>query len=410
MAPEYGATCGFFPVDAETIDYRKPSGRKADRVKLVTAYAKAQGLFRTAKSADPVFTATLTLDLADVVPSMAGPKRPEGRVALPAVAAGFSAAMTSEYKKAADASHRYAVENRNFDLGHGDVVIAAITSCTNTSNPSVLIGAGLLGRNAAAKGLKAKPWVKTSLAPGSQVVAEYLANSGLQLDLDKVGFNLIGFGCTTCIGNSGPLPEEISKSINDNGIIAAAVLSGNRNFEGRVSPDVQANYLASPPLVVAYTLAGTVTKNLAVEPMGNGKDGKPVYLKDIWPTTREINALMKKYVTASIFKKRYADVFKGDTNWRKIKTVESETYRWNMSSTYIQNPPYFEGMKKEPEPIVDAVDARILAMFGDKITTDHISPAGAIKLTSPAGKYLRRHQGRPPHFHHYSNRGGNHPK
>ena len=277
MAPEYGATCGFFPVDAATIDYLKTSGRKADRVKLVTAYAKAQGLFRTAKSADPVFTETLTLDLADVVPSMAGPKRPEGRVALPAVASGFAAAMTSEYKKAADASHRYAVENRNFDLGHGDVVIAAITSCTNTSNPSVLIGAGLLARNAAAKGLKAKPWVKTSLAPGSQVVAEYLSNSGLQLDLDKVGFNLVGFGCTTCIGNSGPLPEEISKSINDNGIIGAAVLSGNRNFEGRVSPDVQANYLASPPLVVAYALAGTVTKDLSVEPIGEGKDGKPVY-------------------------------------------------------------------------------------------------------------------------------------
>src|SRR5437588_723827 len=408
MAPEYGATCGFFPVDAETIDYPKTSGRSSARVALVSAYAKAQGLFRSAKSSDPVFTETLTLDLGDVVPSMAGPKRPEGRVALPAVAEGFATAMNSEYKKAADASKRYPVENRNFDLGHGDVVIAAITSCTNTSNPSVLIGAGLLARHAAAKGLTAKPWVKTSLAPGSQVVAEYLANSGLQLDLDKVGFNLVGFGCTTCIGNSGPLPEEISKSINDNGIIAAAVLSGNRNFEGRVSPDVQANYLASPPLVVAYALAGTVTKNLAAEPLGTGKDGKPVYLKDIWPTTKEINAFMKKFVTASIFKKRYADVFKGDTNWRKIKTVESETYRWNMSSTYVQNPPYFEGMKKEPEPIVDVVDARILAMFGDKITTDHISPAGAIKPTSPAGKYLLEHQVRPADFNQYGTRRGNH--
>ncbi|MGD0145083.1 MAG: aconitate hydratase AcnA, partial [Rhizomicrobium sp.] len=285
MAPEYGATCGFFPVDAATIDYLKTSGRKADRVALVSAYAKAQGLFRKSDSADPVFTTTLTLDLKDVVPSMAGPKRPEGRVALPAVAEGFAGALTSEYKKTTDAATRYAVENRDFDLGHGDVVIAAITSCTNTSNPSVLIGAGLLARNAAARGLKAKPWVKTSLAPGSQVVAEYLSNSGLQTDLDKVGFNLVGFGCTTCIGNSGPLPEEISKSINDNGIVAAAVLSGNRNFEGRVSPDVQANYLASPPLVVAYALAGTVKKDLAVEPIGEGKDGKPVYLKDIWPTT-----------------------------------------------------------------------------------------------------------------------------
>jgi aconitate hydratase len=408
MSPEYGATCGFFPIDAETIDYLKTSGRAPARVALVTAYAKAQGLFRTAKSSDPVFTETLTLDLGDVVPSMAGPKRPEGRVALPAVADGFAAAMTSEYKKGAEASKRYPVENRNFDLGHGDVVIAAITSCTNTSNPSVLIGAGLLARNAAAKGLNAKPWVKTSLAPGSQVVAEYLSNSGLQLDLDKVGFNLIGFGCTTCIGNSGPLPEEISKSINDNGIVAGAVLSGNRNFEGRVSPDVQANYLASPPLVVSYALAGTVTKNLAVEPIANGKDGKPVYLKDIWPTTKEINAIMKKYVTSAIFKKRYADVFKGDANWRKIKTVESETYRWSMSSTYVQNPPYFEGMKKQPEPIVDVVDARILAMFGDKITTDHISPAGAIKLTSPAGKYLLEHQVRPADFNQYGTRRGNH--
>ncbi len=266
-------------------------------------------------------------------------------------------------------------------------MIAAITSCTNTSNPSVLIGAGLLARNAAAKGLKAKPWVKTSLAPGSQVVAEYLSNSGLQKDLDKVGFNLVGFGCTTCIGNSGPLPEEISKSINDNGIVAAAVLSGNRNFEGRVSPDVQANYLASPPLVVAYALAGTVTKDLATEPIGIGKDGKPVYLKDIWPTTKEINAFMKKFVTATIFKKKYADVFKGDTNWRKIKTVESETYRWNMSSTYVQNPPYFEGMKKEPEPIADVVDARDP---GDVRRQDHHRPhlAGRLDQADVAGRQV----------------------
>ncbi|MGO4716478.1 aconitate hydratase AcnA [Bradyrhizobium sp. 2TAF24] len=408
MAPEYGATCGFFPVDKETIDYLKISGRAAPRVALVDKYAKAQGLFRTAKTPDPVFTETLVLDLGDVVPSLAGPKRPEGRVALPAVAEGFANAMAGEYKKADDAANRYAVEGRKDDLGHGDVVIAAITSCTNTSNPSVLIGAGLLARNAFAKGLKAKPWVKTSLAPGSQVVAEYLANSGLQKDLDKVGFNLVGFGCTTCIGNSGPLPEDISKSINDNGIVAAAVLSGNRNFEGRVSPDVQANYLASPPLVVAYALAGTVTKDLTKEPIGTGKDGKPVYLKDIWPTTKEINAFIKKFVTSKIFKKKYADVFKGDTNWRKIKTTASETYRWNMSSTYVQNPPYFEGMKQEPEPVTDIVDARILAIFGDKITTDHISPAGSIKLTSPAGKYLSEHQVRPADFNQYGTRRGNH--
>ncbi|MDQ8729561.1 aconitate hydratase AcnA [Bradyrhizobium sp. LHD-71] len=408
MAPEYGATCGFFPVDKEAIDYLKTSGRAAARVALVEKYAKAQGMFRTSASPDPVFTETLTLDLADVVPSLAGPKRPEGRVALPSVAEGFTTAMENEYKKAMELSQRYAVEGRPDDLGHGDVVIAAITSCTNTSNPSVLIGAGLLARNAAAKGLKAKPWVKTSLAPGSQVVAEYLANSGLQKDLDKVGFNLIGFGCTTCIGNSGPLPEEISKSINDNGIIAAAVLSGNRNFEGRVSPDVQANYLASPPLVVAYALAGSVRKNLAIEPIGTGKDGKPIYLKDIWPTTKEINAFIKKYVTSKVFKTRYADVFKGDPNWRKIKTTDSETYRWNMSSTYVQNPPYFEGIKKTPEPVTDIVDARILAIFGDKITTDHISPAGSIKLTSPAGRYLSERQVRPADFNQYGTRRGNH--
>jgi aconitate hydratase len=407
MAPEYGATCGFFPVDKAALDYLKTSGRASARVALVEKYAKAQGLFRTSASPDPVFTELLTLDLGDVVPSLAGPKRPEGRVALPGVADGFAAAMASDYKKALDGK-RYSVEGRNFDLGHGDVVIAAITSCTNTSNPSVLIGAGLLARNAAAKGLTAKPWVKTSLAPGSQVVAEYLSNSGLQKDLDKVGFNLVGFGCTTCIGNSGPLPEDISKSINDNNIVAAAVLSGNRNFEGRVSPDVQANYLASPPLVVAYALAGNVNINLAKEPLGTGKDGKPVYLKDIWPTSKEINAAIKKYVTSTIFKKKYADVFKGDTNWRKIKTVTSDTYAWNMSSTYVQNPPYFEGMKMEPEPIVDVVGARILALFGDKITTDHISPAGSIKLTSPAGKYLSEHQVRPADFNQYGTRRGNH--
>ncbi len=408
MAPEYGATCGFFPVDKAALDYLKTSGRAAQRVALVEKYSKAQGLFRTSTAKDPVFTQTLTLKLEDVQPSMAGPKRPEGRLALETVASGFDTALTNEYKKPEGHGQRFPVEGRKEDLGHGDVVIAAITSCTNTSNPSVLIAAGLLARKAAARGLKAKPWVKTSLAPGSQVVAEYLSNSGLQKDLDALGFNLVGFGCTTCIGNSGPLPEEISKTINDNGIVAAAVLSGNRNFEGRVSPDVQANYLASPPLVVAYALAGSVTKNLDEEPLGTGKDGKPVYLKDVWPTTKEINAYIKKFVTSAIFKKKYADVFKGDTNWRKINTTGSDTYKWNMSSTYVQHPPYFEGMKMEPEPTTDIVDARILAMFGDKITTDHISPAGSIKLTSPAGKYLSEHQVRPADFNQYGTRRGNH--
>src|SRR5579871_3890634 len=408
MAPEYGATCGFFPVDAATIDYLKTSGRKADRVKLVQAYAKAQGLFRTNKSADPVFTETLTLDLSDVVPSMAGPKRPEGRVALPSVSDGFATAMANEYKKAAEASQRYAVEGREFDLGHGDVVIAAITSCTNTSNPSVLIGAGLLARNAAAKGLKAKPWVKTSLAPGSQVVAEYLSNSGLQKELDKVGFNLVGFGCTTCIGNSGPLPDEISKSINDNGIIAAAVLSGNRNFEGRVSPDVQANYLASPPLVVAYALAGSLQVDLLNEPLGAGSDGAPVFLKDIWPSNAEIERFVRDNITRTMFETKYADVFEGDSNWKAVKVATGLTYRWNMSSTYVQNPPYFEGITMSPAPTGDIVDARILGLFGDKITTDHISPAGSIKIASPAGEFLRSRQVRPEDFNQYGTRRGNH--
>jgi aconitate hydratase len=329
MAPEYGATCGFFPVDGETIRYLTMSGRSEDRIALVEAYSKAQGMWRHDGSADPVFTDTLELDLGSVVPSMAGPKRPEGRVALEDIPAGFAKAMETEYKKAAEIHKRYAVEGTDHDLGHGDVVIAAITSCTNTSNPSVLIGAGLLARNANRLGLKQKPWVKTSLAPGSQVVAEYLEKSGLQKELDQIGFNLVGFGCTTCIGNSGPLPGPISKTINDKGLIAAAVLSGNRNFEGRVSPDVQANYLASPPLVVAHALAGTVTKDLTKEPIGEDKDGKPVYLKDIWPTSAEIQEFIEKNVTRELFARKYADVFKGDENWQKVQAPSGQTYAWD---------------------------------------------------------------------------------
>jgi aconitate hydratase len=408
MAPEYGATCGFFPVDSETLAYLSTSARAPRRIALVEKYAKAQGLFRTASTPDPVFTETLILDLADVVPSMAGPKRPEGRVALESVASGFKTALASEYRKTTDATKRYPVKGRNYDLGHGDVVIAAITSCTNTSNPDVLIGAGLLARNAVAKGLTVKPWVKTSLAPGSQVVADYLDNSGLQKDLDKLGFNLVGFGCTTCIGNSGPLHPEISDTINENGIVAAAVLSGNRNFEGRVSPDVQANYLASPPLVVAHALAGTVRKDLTREPLGQGKDGKPVYLRDIWPSAKEINNFVAKFVTKKIFKSRYADVFKGDAHWRKVKVPTGETYRWDMGSTYVQNPPYFDGLKMKPEPVNDIVDARILAIFGDKITTDHISPAGSIKPASPAGQFLLERQVSHANFNQYGTRRGNH--
>ncbi len=374
MSPEYGATCGFFPIDSETIDYLDKTGRKPARVQLVEKYARAQGLFRTRAAADPVFTDTLELDLASVTPSLAGPKRPEGRMALEAVASGFSAAMETEYKKISAISERYKVEGESFDIGHGDVVIAAITSCTNTSNPSVMIGAGLLARNAVAAGLKVKPWVKTSLAPGSQVVRDYLANAGLQNSLDKLGFNLVGFGCTTCIGNSGPLPEKISKSINANGVVAAAVLSGNRNFEGRVSPDVQANYLASPPLVVAYALAGSVQKDLTKEPIGHTKKGEPVFLRDIWPTSKEIQDFVRKNVTKALFKAKYADVFKGDANWRRVKTPHSQTYAWDNKSTYVQNPPYFRGIAMQPKPVTDIEGARILALFGDKITTDHISP------------------------------------
>jgi aconitate hydratase len=408
MAPEYGATCGFFPVDTETLAYLTISGREDERIALVEAYSKAQGLYRTAGDADPVFTDTLSLDLGTVVPSMAGPKRPEGRIALTGIKAGFATALEAEYKKVGELSKRVAVSGKPFDLGHGDVVIAAITSCTNTSNPSVLIAAGLLARNAVAKGLKVAPWVKTSLAPGSQVVAAYLEKSGLQSSLDALGFNIVGFGCTTCIGNSGPLQVDISKAINENGLIAASVISGNRNFEGRVSPDAQANYLASPPLVVAYALAGTVQKDLTTEPMGLGSDGKSVFLKDIWPTSQEIQKFIVENITRELFKSRYADVFKGDANWQHINTSAGQTYAWDGASTYVQNPPYFTHLTKQPVSIGDIAGARVLALFGDKITTDHISPAGSIKKDSPAGAYLLAHNVTPADFNQYGTRRGNH--
>jgi aconitate hydratase len=408
MAPEYGATCGFFPVDEQTVKYLRDTGRKEERVKLAQAYAKAQGMYLTRATKDPVFTDVLKLDLGKVEPSLAGPKRPQDRVALKAVRAEFAAAMDTEFKKAAEIGRRVPVEGRKHDLGHGDVVIAAITSCTNTSNPSVMIGAGLLARKAAAKGLTAKPWVKTSLAPGSQVVGEYLAKSGLQKDLDKLGFNLVGYGCTTCIGNSGPLPEEISKAINENDLVAAAVLSGNRNFEGRVNPDVRANYLASPPLVVAYAIAGSMQVDLLKDPLGVDKNGKKVFLKDIWPSTKEINAFIRKNVTKQLFTKKYANVFKGDANWRKITVSGGLTYAWDSKSTYVQNPPYFVGMQPHPAPLEDIVNARVLGLFLDSITTDHISPAGSIKLNSPAGKYLIDHNVKPVDFNQYGTRRGNH--
>ncbi|WP_208441028.1 aconitate hydratase AcnA [Bartonella raoultii] len=408
MAPEYGATCGFFPIDKETVRYLNMTGRDENRIALVEAYSKAQGMWHDEKVAHPIFSDTIELDMGTVVPSMAGPKRPEGRIALENVGQGFGKALVEDYKKTSGQDEHYPVEGEEYTLSHGDVVIAAITSCTNTSNPSVLIAAGLLARNAVAKGLKSKPWVKTSLAPGSQVVEAYLKNSGLQKDLDALGFNLVGFGCTTCIGNSGPLHPAISKTINDNGVIAAAVLSGNRNFEGRVSPDVQANYLASPPLVVAHALVGTVCKDLTKEPLGEDLDGHPVYLRDIWPTSQEIQAFIEENVTRKVFAEKYADVFKGDENWQKVQIPTGSTYSWDEQSTYVRNPPYFDDMQKTPDVLPDIKEARILGLFGDKITTDHISPAGSIKAASPAGKYLMDHGVSVADFNQYGTRRGNH--
>jgi aconitate hydratase len=408
MAPEYGATCGFSPIDDDTIAYLKDTSRPAEVVSLVAAYAKAQGMFRTKSTPDPMFTDVLKLDLSTVEPSLAGPKRPQDRIALKDVKAGFANSMDKEFGKAADAKKRVPVAGRKHDLGHGDVVIAAITSCTNTSNPNVMIAAGLVARKAAARGLTAKPWVKTSLVPGSQVVAEYLEKSGLQKDLDKIGFNLVGFGCTTCIGNSGPLPAEISKAINEGDLVAAAVLSGNRNFEGRVNADVRANYLASPPLVVAYAIAGSMNVDLAKEPLGTDSKGKKVFLKDIWPSNKEIGEFVAKNVTRQMFAKKYANVFKGDANWRKITVKGGMTFDWDNKSTYVQNPPYFVHMGQQPKPLEDIVDARVLALLLDSITTDHISPAGSIKMDSPAGKYLVDHKVKPADFNQYGTRRGNH--
>ncbi len=408
MAPEYGATCGFFPVDRKTIEYLRTTSRTDERIALVEAYAQAQGMWRTEATPDPVVTDMLELDLGDVQPSMAGPKRPQDRVLLSDAKEAFTSAMDVEFRKASEVGQRHRVEGTNYDLGHGDVVLAAITSCTNTSNPSVMIGAGLLARNAVARGLKTKPWVKTSLAPGSQVVAEYFEKSGLQTELDALGFNLVGFGCGSCIGNSGPLIPEVSKAINDNDLVACSVLSGNRNFEGRVNPDIRANYLASPPLVVAYALAGSMFVDLVNDPLGTGSDGKPVYLRDIWPTSAEIQDFIDRTVTSELFKTRYADVFSGDERWRAVEVSGGLTFEWDIGSTYVQNPPYFEGMTKEPKPVTDIVNARILGLFLDSITTDHISPAGNIRAASPAGKYLQEHQVAVADFNQYGTRRGNH--
>ena len=405
MAPEYGATCGFFGIDDKTLDYMRLTGRSEDRIALVEAYCREQGMWFDPDN-EPVFTNTLSLDMSKVVPSLAGPKRPQDKVALPDLDELFNTDLKTTYKK--DGPARVAVEGKDHDIGDGDVVIAAITSCTNTSNPDVLIAAGLVARNANARGMKPKPWVKTSLAPGSQVVTDYLVKSGLQDDLDAIGFDLVGYGCTTCIGNSGPLAPPISKAINGNDIVAASVLSGNRNFEGRVSPDVRANFLASPPLVVAFALKGTVTEDITETPIGQDQDGKDVMLADLWPSNQEIADHRAANIDRDMFVTRYADVYKGDEHWQAINVVGSDTYQWRPGSTYVANPPYFEGMEMTPAPVTDIIEAKPLAILGDSVTTDHISPAGSIKEDSPAGKYLMENQVAKPDFNSYGSRRGNH--
>jgi aconitate hydratase len=405
MAPEYGATCGFFGIDDKTLDYMRLTGRSEEAISLAEAYAKEQG-FWIDPSIEPIFTSTLELDMSSVVPSLAGPKRPQDKVILTQVDDVFNDDLAKVYKH--DGAKRVAVEGKSHDIGDGDVVIAAITSCTNTSNPSVLVAAGLVAKKANAFGLKPKPWVKTSLAPGSQVVTDYLVKAGLQEHLDAVGFNLVGYGCTTCIGNSGPLAEPISKAINGNDIVAASVISGNRNFEGRVSPDVRANFLASPPLVVAYALKGTVTEDFTTTPIGQATDGTDVYLKDIWPTNAEVGEAMSASISREMFEARYATVYKGDAHWQAINVEGSETYQWRAGSTYVANPPYFEGLTMTPEPVSDIINAKPLAILGDSITTDHISPAGAIKADSPAGKWLMEHQVSKSDFNSYGARRGHH--
>jgi aconitate hydratase len=407
MAPEYGATCGFFPVDEDTVKYLKNTGRDADRVALVEAYAKAQGYWRP-EQAEPVFTDTLELDLGAVMPSISGPKRPQDRVLLSEGDTAFADAMAKEFGKKADAAEPISVEGEDYTVTHGDVFIAAITSCTNTSNPSVMIAAGLVARNAQALGLTRKPWVKTSLAPGSQVVTDYLDKAGLSDDLDALGFNLVGYGCTSCIGNSGPLEVPLAKAIAQGDLVSCSVLSGNRNFEGRIGPDIKANYLASPPLVVAYAIAGSLRINLTTDPLGKDQDGNDVYLKDIWPTSHEIAEIMSVAVTPQMFAERYSDVFKGDEHWQAIEVSGGQTYSWPPGSTYVQNPPYFKGMGLTPEAPKDVKNARVLALFGDSITTDHISPAGSIKASSPAGEYLLAHQVSALDFNSYGSRRGNH--
>ena len=416
--PEYGATCGIFPVDAETLRYLKQTGRPADLIALVEEYYKAQGMFHDANTQEAAYSDTLVLDLSTVEPSLAGPSRPQDRVALKDVKKSFAEVLPklkSGVKKPvvaalplAGAAVAKEVTLEPGSLGDGAVVIAAITSCTNTSNPSVMIAAGILAKKAAAMGLKTKPWVKTSLAPGSQVVTDYLTDSGLIEDLNKLRFNVVGYGCTTCIGNSGPLPEEVSREIASHGLVVSAVLSGNRNFEGRVHPEVRANYLASPPLVVAYALAGNMNIDWEKDSLGAGPGGKPVFLKDIWPSHEEVAAVIEKSIKRESFERIYGSVFEGDANWKALRVPTGDLYAWDVSSTYIANPPYFVGMTTTPPAIKEIIGARVLALLGDSITTDHISPAGSIKKDSPAGNYLMDHGVEPKQFNSYGSRRGNH--
>ncbi len=405
MAPEYGATCGFFPIDGETLRYMRNTGRDEDRIALVEAYAKENGFWRGADYA-PIYTDTLSLDMGTIVPAISGPKRPQDYVALTDAKAAFAREMAETFKR--PMGKEVPVKGEDYTMESGKVVIASITSCTNTSNPYVMIGAGLVARKAAALGLNRKPWVKTSLAPGSQVVSAYLEAAGLQDDLDAIGFNLVGYGCTTCIGNSGPIQKELSEAIAEGDLVATSVLSGNRNFEGRISPDVRANYLASPPLVVVYALAGTLDIDLTSEPIGQDKDGNDVFMKDIWPSQSEIAELVEATVTREAFQTKYADVFKGDEKWQSVEVPQQETYDWPPSSTYIQNPPYFQGMGPEPGTISNIEGAKVLLILGDMITTDHISPAGSFATTTPAGKYLTDRQVQPREFNSYGSRRGNH--
>ncbi len=405
MAPEYGATCGFFPIDGETLRYMRVSGRDEDRIALVEAYARENGMWRDADY-NPIYTDTLGLDMGTIVPAISGPKRPQDYIALTDAKVAFRREMEETFVRPMDME--MPVEGEDYTMESGKVVIASITSCTNTSNPYVMIGAGLVAKKAAALGLNRRPWVKTSLAPGSQVVSEYLEAAGLQKHLDTIGFNLVGYGCTTCIGNSGPLQPEISAAIHDADLVAVSVLSGNRNFEGRISPDVRANYLASPPLVVAYALAGTMDINLATDPIGQDKDFQDVYLKDIWPTTQEISELVDKTVTRAAFTEKYANVFDGDEKWQAVATTDSLTYDWPSTSTYVQNPPYFQGMSAEAGTISNVKDAKVLAILGDMVTTDHISPAGSFTADTPAGQYLVDRQVPQREFNSYGSRRGNH--